>query len=100
MYVSENSPWTLDHDGEKNGGKRLQIRRPMERNLDLHMACSANSSQGKDAGVSFRLNYSIHQHTLVLDMTQVLESKIFFNLAKVNAVPCMCAATLSLSDSK
>ena len=27
------------------------------------MACLINSSQGKDAGVCFRLTYSIYQHT-------------------------------------
>ena len=30
---------------------------------DLHMACLVNSCQGKNAGVLFRLNYLIHQHT-------------------------------------
>ena len=28
-----------------------------------HAACLVNISQGKDVGVLFRLNYSIHQHT-------------------------------------
>ena len=31
-------------------------------NMDLLAACMANSSQGKDAGVLFRLKYSIHQN--------------------------------------
>ena len=31
--------------------------------MDLQAACFVNSRQGKDAGVLYRLNYLIHQHT-------------------------------------
>ena len=31
--------------------------------LDIRVARLVNSCQGKDAGILFRLNYSIHQHT-------------------------------------
>ena len=72
-------------------------RRTMERNLDLLTICLFNSCQGKDAGVIFRLNYSIHQHTGTGCDTS---SYMLLNIAKENSVPCMCAAALSLSDSK
>ena len=52
----------------------------------------ANSCQEKVAGDLFRLNYSIHQHALALKVIQVycLECVgTFFNLAKVNTIPCM-----------
>ena len=31
--------------------------------MDLHVPCLVNGCKGEDAGVLFRLNYSIHQHT-------------------------------------
>ena len=43
--------------------KTLQILRPKERDLDLHVTCLVNSCQGKDARVLFKQNFSIHQHT-------------------------------------
>ena len=57
--------------------KRLQILRPKERNKDLYAACLVNSWQGKDAGVLFRLNYSIHQHTGI-DVIKVLDGRNYF----------------------
>ena len=57
-----------------------------------------NSCQGKVAGVLFRLNYSIHQHALTLDVILILMVGTIFNLAKVNTVPCMCTVSLSLMD--
>ena len=55
-----------------NTKKWLHIRRPKERNLDIHVACLVNSYQGKDPGVLFRLNYSFHQH--VLDSSNYFQS--------------------------
>ena len=43
----------------------------------------------------FRLSYSIHRHTLVLDVIKVLDGGTVFNLAKVDTVPCMRTASLS-----
>ena len=53
------------------------------------------SCQGKLAGVLFFLNYSIQQHSLTLDVIQVLDG-MNCNLSKVNRVPCKCTLTLSL----
>ena len=47
------------------------------RKMDLHAASLANSCQGKDAGVLFRLNYSFI-NTLALDVMQVLGSSNYF----------------------
>ena len=38
------------------------------------------------------------QYALALDVIQVLDGRNLFNLAKVNTVPCMFTATLSLSQ--
>ena len=65
------------------------------------MTCVINYCQGKVAGVLFRLNYSIHQHALALDVIQVLDSRnYFFNLAKANTVPCIFTATHSQTASR
>ena len=78
--------------------KSLPIQRSKESNIGLHVACLVNSCQGKDAGVLFRLlNSSTHWHWMGYKFLIV---GTVFNLAKVNTVPCMCAATLSLSDSE
>ena len=45
--------------------------------MDLYMACLVNSCLGKDGGVLFRLNYSIYQRTLALDVIQVLDGNYF-----------------------
>ena len=93
------SSWITCHrfvNGKENGC-RFQAQRK-ETNKDLHAACLVNSCQGKDAGVLFRLNYSIHQHTSIGCDTSLLVGT--FNLAEVNIVPCMCEATLSLLDSE
>ena len=66
--------------------------------MDLLTACLVNCCQGKDAGVLFRITQFIN--TLALDVIQVLDSGNCFNLATVNTVPCMCAAALSLLESK
>ena len=58
MVVLENSPYIT-----RLCWKRLQIRRPKERNLDLHATCMVNRCQEKDAGIIFRLNYPIHQYS-------------------------------------
>ena len=54
--------------------------------MDLHVAYFVNSCQGKDDGVLFRLNKFLIIGTI-------------FNLAKVNTVPCMFTAILSLSQT-
>ena len=54
-----------------------------------------NRNREKDAGVLLKLNYSI-LNTLALNVIQVFDRN-FFNLAKVSTVPCMYAATLSLT---
>ena len=64
------------------------------------MAYLVNSSQGKDAGVLFRLNYSIHQPHWHWMRYKFLIVRTFFNVAEINTVPCMCEAALSLSDSE
>ena len=64
--------------------------------MDLHAAFMVNSCQGKDAGLLFRLKYSIHQHTGIGCDTGLI-IRIIFNLPKVNTVPCTCEAALSLS---
>ena len=64
-------------------------------NLDLLKICLVNSCQEKDAGVVFRLNYSIHQHTGTGCDTS---SYMLFNLAKENSVSCMCAAASRLDN--
>ena len=38
-------------------------------------------------------------NTLALDVIQVLDSRNYFQSAKVNTVPCMCADTLFFSVS-
>ena len=46
---------------EENG---CRFDGPRKKNMVLYVACLVNSCQEKDAGVLFRLNYSIHhQHT-------------------------------------
>ena len=40
------------------------------------------------------------QYVLALDVIKFLMVGTFFNLAKVNTVPCTFTATLSLSDSE
>ena len=42
------------------------------------MTCVINSCQGKVAGVLFRLNYSIHQHALALEVIQVVDGRNYF----------------------
>ena len=64
--------------------------------MDLHTAFSVNCCQGKDAGVLFSLNYSIHQLTLALDVIQLLDRN-FFNLAKLNSAMYVYCPFLSLS---
>ena len=56
--------------------------------MDLRTACLVNCSLGKDAGGLFRLSYSIHQHTLTLDVIQVLDSRNYFQycLGKHNSL--------------
>ena len=50
---------------------------------DQHATVVINSYQGKVTGVLVRLNYSIHQHALALDvMYKFLMVEIIFNLAK------------------
>ena len=51
--------------------------------MDLHMACLANSCQGKDAEVLFGLHYSIHQHT-GFGCYKFLTVGTIFDFAKVN----------------
>ena len=53
--------------------------------MDLSAACLVNCCQGKDAGVLFRLNLSIHQHTLALHVIQVLDNRKYSNPAKANS---------------
>ena len=50
-------------------------------------------AQGKVAGVLFRLNYSIHQYPLALDVIQAICLDAF-NLAKVNTILYTCTAVL------
>ena len=57
--------------------KRMQIRRPKERNMDLHAPCLVNSCQGKDGGVLFILNYPFHQHTGI-GCDTILDSRNYF----------------------
>ena len=43
---------------------------PKERNIDINAVSLVNSCQRKGAGVLFRINYSIYQHTGVEPLTR------------------------------
>ena len=83
---------------KKNGCRFRGLRVP----LGTHTACVVNSCQGKVAGVLFRVNYSIHQHSLALDVIQVLDGINYFkSVIKVSQFPaCVSLLSLSLSESK
>ena len=53
---------------------------------------------GKECSQSFiQTKLLIHQNTLAFIVIQILISpELFFNLAKVNIVPCICRAAFSL----
>ena len=55
-----NSDLGIRHRRGRFVRKRLHILRPKERNLGLYATYLVNSCQGKEAGVLFILNYSIH----------------------------------------
>ena len=77
--------------------KTAEIRRPMERNKDLQTAYLVNISQGKDAGVLFRSNYSIHQHIGIgYDTSSCLI--VGTSILLRYTVPIMCAAALSFGQ--
>ena len=58
--------------------KKQLLIRSQERNLYTHATNVVNSCQGKVSGVLFRLNYSIRQHLLALDVIQVLDGRNYF----------------------
>ena len=65
--------------------------------LYAHAPCVVNSYRRKVAGVLSRVNYSIQQNAVALDVIQVLMVGAIFNLAKVNTAHCMLTAALSPS---
>ena len=67
--------------------------------MAIHAVCLVNSSQGKDAGVLFILNYSIHRHTGTR-MLQVLDRGTIFNFAKVNSSLHACSRSLFRTASR
>ena len=54
--------------------------KPKGKKMVLREACLVNSGQGKDAGVLFRINYSIHQNTGIGCGTSSVRT--VFNLAE------------------
>ncbi len=46
--------------------EEIDCRLEDRRNLDLNATCMVNWCQEKDAGVLFRLNYSLYQHASVI----------------------------------
>ena len=46
--------------------------------LDPQGTYTVNSCRGKDTGVLFRLDYSIHLHALALDVIQILDGRNYF----------------------
>ena len=66
--------------------------------MHLHAACLVNICEGKDAGVIFRLNHSIHQHTSIgCDIISWCIVGTIFNLAKINKHSSFaCVQPLSL----
>ena len=49
----------------------IDCTRGDQSNLELNATCTVNGCQEKDAGVLFRLNYSIYQHALALEVILV-----------------------------
>ena len=58
MVVLKNSPARF-----VNGEETAVVSKSIAGVLAPHVTCMVNSCQGKDAGILFRLNDSIHQHT-------------------------------------
>ena len=73
----------------------LRIRRPKEGNLDLHAPAWLIAVKERMLElIQTKLLKSTHWHWMCYKFMIV---GTVFNLAKVNTVPCMCAATLTLS---
>ena len=87
---------TLDLKIVVNDEELLQIRRPMERNLDPRATLMVDSCLWKVAGVVYRLNYSIHQTCSGIECN----GSSWWSDLFTNTIPCMCTAVSPLSSQE
>ena len=69
---------TLDSEMIINDDEACRFKDQRKRTLDLLATCVVNSCLGKVTRVLFRLNDSIHQPDLTLDVIQVLDGRNYF----------------------